>query len=321
MTIHIIQHGTDGFGHQLEGLFTCLILHNVKNYYFDGIEFMKKQFSFEHVDENQMIILKDYLIEVISQFINEYDITKKIYKDCVRSHELWKIPSNYHDDTLYSLDNVFFYKKFFLDNKDIQKINQNMNKMKDYFINSKLAPNRLDEKSIVIHIRLGDATNRTGSNEYLKKIIGLIDILKIKYKDYKYYIHSDGYPKDIIDKINSNYIFYNRDTPVLTVLSDLIHSNILICGNSSLSMVCSYLGNKELIIIPDNNDRSITNDNLYTISKYLNNNLTSFQPSVERANNINLTSKQENQISNSINTQRKTRTNAIVETKRRRINK
>ena len=44
--INIIQHGMDGLGHQLHGLFSCLILHNIRNYYFDGYAFIKKYFIF-----------------------------------------------------------------------------------------------------------------------------------------------------------------------------------------------------------------------------------------------------------------------------------
>ena len=44
--IFVIQHGTDGMGHQLHGLLSCLALHNVKNYYFDGYAFINKRFSF-----------------------------------------------------------------------------------------------------------------------------------------------------------------------------------------------------------------------------------------------------------------------------------
>ena len=41
--VAIIQHGTDGFGHQLHGLLSCLALHNVDNYYFDGYSFINKK--------------------------------------------------------------------------------------------------------------------------------------------------------------------------------------------------------------------------------------------------------------------------------------
>jgi hypothetical protein len=272
--IHIFQHGTDGFGHQLEGFFTCLIMHNVNNYYFDAIEFINKNFEFEHVDIEQSLLLKEYFVEVANQMINEYGLSKINYKNIIRSHEIWNIPNDYENDVLYSLDNNFFYKKLFNDPITFEKIDNNINLMKNYFINSKLPPNKLKTKNIVLHCRLGDANNRNGIEDYKNKILLLIDVFKIKYPEYIYYIHSDGEPNDIIDKINGNYHYYNKDTPVLNVLSDFIHSTILICGVSSFSYVCSYFGNKELVIVNDDIDRFDNSDffenkNIYKITDYL----------------------------------------------------
>ena len=271
MTVHIVQDGNDGFGHQLEGLFTCLILHNV-NYYFDGISYIEKKFCFEHVNNNESQILKEYLIESVNEFIKEYKLSKIIYKNTIRSHELWKIPFDYENNILYSLDNVFFYKKL-LKKCDVEKIIENTNLMKKYFINSKLPQNRLNKENIVIHIRLGDALTSGRSESiflYNESIMKLIDIFKKKYPNNKYYIHSDGYPLHIIEKIGSECFFYGKeDCSVMETLSDFIHANILICGNSSLSKVCSYFGNKELIIVNDDNDHSIPDTNTYNISTYL----------------------------------------------------
>ena len=52
--INIIQHGTDGMGHQLHGLLSCLALHNINNYYFDGYIFIKKQTP--HVTSLEIIV-------------------------------------------------------------------------------------------------------------------------------------------------------------------------------------------------------------------------------------------------------------------------
>jgi len=273
MSIHIIQDGVDGFGHQLDGLFTCLILHNVNNYYFDGISFIEKKFSFEHTNKEEGILLKEYLIESVNIFIKEYNLDKIKYTNTVRSHELWNIPDNYCSTILYSLDNIFFFKRIFKNNIEaLEKINKNISHMKSYFINEKLPINRLNKKNIVIHIRLGDAITTGRGNTiypYNKKILLLIEVFKIKYPDYHYYIHSDGEPTEIIQKIGNNYTFYNKNTPILEVLSDFIHSNILVCGNSSLSIISSYFGNKELVITHDECDRSIPDNNVYSISNYI----------------------------------------------------
>lgn len=145
--------------------------------------------------------------------------------------------------------------------------------MKGYFINRMLPERKLVENNIVIHVRLGDAlTNGREHNirNYTNKILTLIDLFRIQYPNHTYYIHSDGEPTDLLQKIGSNYIFYNKDTPVLDALSDFIHAKILVCGWSSLSTVCSEFGNKELIIMYDAIEHSMSeNPNLYTISNYL----------------------------------------------------
>lgn len=272
MTIHIYQDGTDGFGHQLEGFFTCLILHGVKNYYFDGIEYIHKNFSFEHIKQDEEIIMKEYLIEVAKQFIKDFNLSRINYKNIIRSHEVYNIPENYEGDVLYSLDNIFFFRKIFKEINVIQKIHENIFRMKSYFINDKLPANTLIQKNIVIHIRLGDAMTSGRDNSicnYNNKILDLIDIFKLKYPDYTYYIHSDGFPTNIIDKIKINYILFNKNTPLIEVLSDMIHANILVCGNSSLSKVCSYFGEKQLVITHDDDDHCISNMNTYKISNYL----------------------------------------------------
>lgn len=276
MLCHIFQDGRDGFGHQLEGFFNCLIIHGINNNYFDGVAFKEKNFEFEHVNENQSKLLKEYLIEIINQFINHYKQEKIIYKTILRSHEYINIPKNYESDILYSLDNIFSFKKIFTDKDSIEKIKENIDILKLIVINDKLPLNRLDKKNIVIHIRLGDALTTGRGNsifEYNFKILKLIDILKKKYPEHTYYIHSDGNPDEIINKIGSNYFFYNKDTPVLEVLSDFIYSSIFICGNSSLSVVSSFFGNKELIIVNDDNDHSLPDNNTHFISTYLENNL------------------------------------------------
>lgn len=272
MTIHIYQDGTDGFGHQLEGFFNCLILHGVKNYYFDGIEYIHKNFSFEHIKEDEEIIMKEYLIEAAKQFVKDFNLSKINYKNIIRSHEVYNIPENYESNVLYSLDNIFFFRKIFQEINVIQKIHENIFRMKSYFINDKLPVNTLVEKNIVIHIRLGDAMTSRQDNSiytYNNKIVELIDIFKIKYPHYTYYIHSDGFPTNIIDKIKTNYVLFNKNTLLIEVLSDMIHANILVCGNSSLSKVCSYFGEKQLVITHDDDDHCISNMNTYTISNYL----------------------------------------------------
>ena len=76
MTCNIIQHGVDGFGHQLYGLFTTLILHNIKKYNFRGDIFMTKKFNFGHVSKKESLDLQYYMLETINNFVKENTFNK-----------------------------------------------------------------------------------------------------------------------------------------------------------------------------------------------------------------------------------------------------
>ena len=276
--INIIQHGTDGFGHQLHGLFTCLILHKIKDYSFDGHSFINKDFKFDHIKSiEEKKECKRYLIEIVKLFIANYSIQKNTYQNRIHSHEVYKIPYEWDKNTLYSLDNVFYFDRIRLNNEEKKKHHGNIKNISPLFINKWLPTNSLEKHNIVFHIRLGDAMKtgrKTSINNYNGLILKLIDIFMHKYKDYTYYLHTDGKIKFIEKKLSQNKIKYfisNRKEPVLNVLSHLIHANILVCGVSSLSKICSFLGNKKLTIINDDNKHSMPL-NTYKISDYINEN-------------------------------------------------
>jgi len=267
---HIVQDGMDGFGHQLEGLWTCLILHNVDDIYFDARQYIKKQFSFHHIDSSEQEVAREYLTECLVPFIRKYNEKEMEYKDIVRTHELWEIPLQYEEDVLYSLDNVFYYKLLFPE-EHLKQIEENIQERKNYFINDTLPKNRLHEKNIVIHIRMNDAMYRYDCfDSFCKQMNSLVDILKREYPDHVYYIHSDGVPVDIITHIgDSKCIFFGNNTPVMDVLSDFVHANIFVCGESSLSFVSSYFGEKQLILVSEQYGHSMPNKNVYSISDYI----------------------------------------------------
>lgn len=271
---NIIQHGIDGFGHQTHGLFSCLILHNIEDYYFDGNVFIKKNFKMQHLNDKDFTQAKEYLIEVVKNFIKYYNQKSKIYKNIIHSHETYKIPEITDEKTIYSLDNAYYFDRLSL-NK-INKINhrQNIEICKNFFINSKLPKNRLKQNNIVFHFRLGDAmtTGRGNTiNKYNEEIKNLPYIFKEKYPDYTYYIHSDGnidFFKKILDSLNINYLIFEKKTPILQVFSDFIHSKIFVAGTSGLSIVSTFLGNKDLIIINDETKHPV-NDKCIIITEYI----------------------------------------------------
>ena len=272
MSCNIIQHGIDGFGHQLHGLFSTIILHNIKNYNFRGDLFINKNFHFAYVSKKEGLELQNYMIESINYFIKSNIINYEIINSHIHSHEIYKIPTNYDKNTIYSIDNAYYFEKIGLSEEEKILHNNNINNFKKFFIENKYLPsNRLEKNNIVIHIRLGDALHDDRRNELLdfnKKVIKLLDKLIIDYPNYKIYIHSNGNP-NFIDKNKYNFIFYPESTPLMQVLSDLIHSKIFVCGSSALSKISAFLGNHEKIIIPDDTKNSMPK-NCIKMSDYIN---------------------------------------------------
>ena len=261
--VNIIQHGSDGFGHQLYGLFSCLLLHGIRNYYFDGIVFINKKFHFDHLNNNEQKLCKNYLTKVVSLFNKANNINKKRYNGYIHSHEIYKIPTNYKENVIYGLDNVYYFDRINLNNHERIHHTNNINKINPFFLNDELPKNRLDSNNVVIHIRQGDALT-TGRGEsissYNKKVMNLLDIFFKKYSNFTYYLHSDGDVtifENTFKKNNIKYYIYNKNTPILQVVSDFMYSKIFICGNSGLSKACSFINNKELIIINDDNKHSL----------------------------------------------------------------
>jgi len=200
---------------------------------------------------------------VVKLFIQKYDINNRKFNGYIHSHEVYNIPEKSDENILYGLDNAYYFDKINLSSIEKAIHSKNIYDMAPLFINKYLPSSRLPDKNIVIHIRMGDAltTGRGESiNNYNNMLMKLIDILINKYIDYEYYFHTDGNIEFILDKLKDKNVKYNlseKTTPILNVISDLIHCKILICGNSGLSKVCSFLGNKELVVINDDNKHSM----------------------------------------------------------------
>lgn len=264
--IHIVQDGSDGFGHQLHGLFSCMILHNIDNYYFDAFYFKNKNFKFDHIDIETAQKTKEYLIAISNEFINYYKLSEIKYQNNIFSHEIYNIPTNYDPNTLYRLDNAYYFEKIPNYNKIKSEHNNNISIIKNFFINDKLPKNRLKQNNVVIHIRGGDTLKHTYFsniiNKYNNQILELLPILFKKYKNYTYYVHSDDNVDFLINLLKQNnieYFHFSKSTNIMEVISDFIYSDIFIMGVSSLSYVCSFLGEHKLIICHDDCKHNIDN--------------------------------------------------------------
>ena len=272
--ISIIQNGKDGFGHQLHGLFSCLLLHGIKDFVFASDVFPTKMFIFDHLKPDQYEAPKNYMKEVVSLFASLKPSPKIEYREYVHAHETKNIPS-YHRHVVYGLDNAYYFDRIGMNEAEAAIHKANIDVVKQCFINKCLPPNRLKPKTIMIHIRLGDAIT-TGRGEsiaaYNQKILKLIDILKAQYPDHEYCIHTDGNVDFLTEKLKLNNLSHSiseKSTTIMQVVSDFIYSDILICGYSSLSQVCSFLGNKTFVIHNDDNPLSMPENISWKITDYI----------------------------------------------------
>jgi hypothetical protein len=251
MTTYIIQNGTDGVGHQLHGMFTLMILHNVNGFKFDIDMFRKKTFRYEHIDVSESQQMTNYIKQVCECFIQDNGFFENPYTKKIMCRSISDVKSG--EDTINVLDNMFSFNN--LDNTDT--ISKNIARMKEYFINDKLPPNRVGDNTIVVHIRLGDAIRYTDRRILITKLNNQLNqtlkILNKKYPEYAIRVHTDGTPEQIQSLIKdvSNVQAQWKNTNILEVLSDLIHTKILVCGSSSLSIFSGFMGDKELVIHND----------------------------------------------------------------------
>jgi FkbM family methyltransferase len=264
MDCNIIQDSKDGLGHQLYGLFSLIILEGCKKdnmiYKFDGHSFKNKVFQIEHQSSGI-----EYMKEIADKFNHYTGRTEKKYSSIQHAHEIYKIPQPCDQNVLYSLDNAYYFKKVNLDNEQEKKRDQNILNFRDFFINDNLPPKRHSGKIIVIHTRLGDSVNRDGNKDSRKDLLLLVREIESDFPEYTIHIHSDGNPKFLK---GTKRVFHSKETPVMDVISDMIHADILICGVSSLSYFCSFLSRGELILVPDGIPHSVPKNSI-TFSQYL----------------------------------------------------
>ena len=231
---NIISHSNDGFGHQLHGFFSSIILHGVGNYYFDPFRFIKKNFFFEHINNEESQQVKQYLIECAKLFAIDNNLIPKKY-GLITNNSIENI-NNKNDDILNIIDNAYYFDKLVLNDYEKIKHQQNIEKYKSYFINNKLPQPSTSKKNIVIHIRLGDALLYEGRKykliNFTENLVPLMNIFTKLFPEYEIIIHTDG-DISFLKDYNFNYRSFGQTTPVLNVFSDFINSDIFVCNDSS----------------------------------------------------------------------------------------
>jgi hypothetical protein len=246
-----------------------MILHKIRNIYFNPSTYINKNFSFEHLDEQQSQKAKEYLIECVTLFEQDNLIFSKEIYNFLQCDNIKSVLDRYDENLVYAIDNAYYFEDLNLQQEENKKHKQNISIFKKYFINKYLPPKRLEEKNIVVHIRLGDAINtdrKISLSKFNDNLVKLIRIFDVKFPEHRIYLHTDG-NVDLLEK--ENITVFTKDENILYVLSDFIHATIFVANNSSLSEVSCFFGEKKLIIV---NDEAKTSkpENTIKMSDYIN---------------------------------------------------
>jgi hypothetical protein len=246
---YISQKGEDGFGHQLLGMMSIISLCSgdlkYVPYLHDG--------KFEHVSGDEKIELKSYMIKFYQALGFEFpcDYSKFPPKRVVSRNR-----NNFNFDATNDLDwpnhtHVFdnawsqqnIGEKVF--NYDFYKSLTNELLFKNNF--------NMDYTNIVIHLRGGDGdTRHFGTRQNMSILNKLIRNLNEKYSKCMFNFHTNNdtvSDKLLVDISPDNYVIYGKNTHVLFSFSQMINSDVLIVGDSSLSIAASYV-NKGVILVP-----------------------------------------------------------------------
>ena len=252
--LKICQHGSDGFGHQLEGMLRILSLslNDKAEYMYD----CKTRYTFEHSNFN-VDLLNSYLLNALRTLSNEpsqkipiVDKTYKIFLGENRTFENIIANDADHSNTIYCYDGVGCGRFLPSNFEHIDELKKSLPQLRNAFVlnNPNLPEPSYDrtKTNIVCHIRLGDAvgTRRLDTD-------ALFDFIKKKQidKNNRIIIHSDG---DIDSLKSDNTILFDRTTDVLQVLSDFIHADILIMNYSSLSIAAHLLAHENQTVLCPN---------------------------------------------------------------------
>jgi len=252
--LKICQHGTDGFGHQLEGMLRLISLdiHNKVDYQY----LYKSSFTFEHQNFD-ITKLNQYLVESLNIlykqknqnqeqnafnqikhreqrnfsdiFIQDPDYMKTLYLyDGVSSNITEELPPNFETKDEIQTSLSYLRNAFVKNNKFLPEPS---------YINDRTY------KYVCCHIRMGDAIGQR-----ILDNVKIGEVIRFFQNDNKYQvvIHSDG----MIDSFtNENTILHGANTDVLQILSDFIYADILIMNYSSISIAAHLLGNDTQFVI------------------------------------------------------------------------
>jgi hypothetical protein len=252
--VKIFQHGTDGFGHQLEGIIRLISLsiNNKAEYKYN----YKKSYSFEH-NNFDIEKLSEYLYDSYRIISNEINyLQKEEQQFTLRFNEQRNFNHIMNNDVNWK-NTIYFYDgvssningKLPENFEPSIELEKSLPKIREAFVekNNYLPKKSYDNHYINVccHIRLGDAVGqRILDHDKLNEVIKLFQ----KNHNYRVIIHSDG---DVSHLATDNTIIYDSKTDVLQVLSDFVFADILIINYSSLSIAAHLLAdNKQKVFCP-----------------------------------------------------------------------
>ena len=252
--VKICQYGTDGFGHQLEGMLRLLSLsiNGKADYQYN----YKRTYQFEH-SNFELKKLKSYISSALKYLSKEKDQEKdQELNICLNEHRTFSeiiIKDANYENNIYFYDGVTcsIPEKLppnFETKKEIEKSLPQLRKA--FVIKNKYLPKASYDNeriNVCCHIRLGDAIGqRILDNENIYEVIKYFQ----KQDKYRIIIHTDG---NVNNLKSDNTIIYDSKIDVLQVFSDFIYADILIINYSSLSIAAHLLGSKDQkVICPSN---------------------------------------------------------------------
>jgi hypothetical protein len=252
--LKICQHGSDGFGHQLEGMLRIisLSLNGKAEYIYD----LKNRYTFEHSNFN-IDLLNFYLLNALqtlsqdpSQKTNVVDQTYKVFLGENRTFENIIAHDADYLNHIYCYDGVGCGRFLPSNFEHIDEVKKSLPQLRNAFVlNNPFLPKPSYDRTktnIVCHIRLGDAvgTRHLDTN-------ALFEFIKKKQIDKNncITIHSDGN----VDFLKSdNTILFDRTTDVLQVLSDFIYADVLVMNYSALSIAAHLLAHENQTVFCPN---------------------------------------------------------------------
>jgi hypothetical protein len=246
---YISQKGEDGFGHQLLGMMSIISLCSGDMKYIPYLHDGK----FEHVSGHEKLQLKSYMIKFYKSLGFEFpcDFSQYPPKRIVSRNR-----NNFNFEATNDLDWPNHTHVF--DNAWSQPdIGRKVFSYNFYesLTNDELIETEFDSNNtnIVIHLRGGDGdTRHFGTRQNMSILNQIICKLKEKYQNYMFHFHTNN--ETVSDKVlcdipKERYIVYGKETKVLFSFSHMINCDVLIVGDSSLSIAASYV-NKGVIVVP-----------------------------------------------------------------------